>query len=139
MTSTWQRPQSARPPHTESTSTPSSRAACNNGVPMAKRPRLPEGVKTTSASLDTTAMSTLAPAAPGAFGCARSRWLAVLADPARAIRVMAHHHVRAHDRLQHVAVQRIGDGRGKPGGNCHRQKGAADAFALRQAKADVGC
>ncbi len=45
-TFTWQRPQMARPPQTESMSTPSARAACNTGVPTAKRPRLPEGVKT---------------------------------------------------------------------------------------------
>ena len=43
---TWQRPQIARPPQTESMSTPSARAACSTGVPSAKRPRLPEGVKT---------------------------------------------------------------------------------------------
>ena len=33
MASTWQRPQRARPPQIESISTPSSRAACNTGVP----------------------------------------------------------------------------------------------------------
>ena len=49
-TVTWHRPQIARPPHTESMSTPSWRAAVRTGVPSAKRPRLPEGVKTTSAS-----------------------------------------------------------------------------------------
>src|SRR5690606_28288991 len=48
-TSTWQRPQMARPPHTESTSTPRLRAACRSGVPSGKWPRLPDGVKTTSA------------------------------------------------------------------------------------------
>ncbi len=40
-----------RPPQTESTSTPSVRAAESSGVPTGKRPRLPEGVKTTSGSL----------------------------------------------------------------------------------------
>ncbi len=50
-TSTWQRPQMPRPPQTESTSTPSVRAAERSGVPTGKRPRLPEGVKTTSGSL----------------------------------------------------------------------------------------
>src|SRR5690606_6904386 len=39
-----------RPPQTESRSTPSWRAAVSTGVPTAKRPRLPEGVKITSAS-----------------------------------------------------------------------------------------
>ena len=48
-TVTWQRPQRPRPPQTESRSTPSARAACSNGVPMANRPRLPDGVKTTRA------------------------------------------------------------------------------------------
>ena len=49
-----QRPGSARrvprPPQTESMSTPRLRAACSSGVPSGKRPRLPDGVKTTSAS-----------------------------------------------------------------------------------------
>ncbi len=48
---TWQRPQRPRPPHTESMSTPSERAACSSGVPSGKRPRRPDGVKTTSASV----------------------------------------------------------------------------------------
>src|SRR5205085_9452698 len=49
ITSTWQRPHSARPPHTESTSTPRLRAACRSGVPKGKRPRFPDGVNTTHA------------------------------------------------------------------------------------------
>ena len=49
-TSTWQRPQMPRPPQTESMSTPSERAACNKDEPSGKRPRRPEGVKTTKAS-----------------------------------------------------------------------------------------
>src|SRR5262245_24239967 len=40
-----------RPPQTESISTPRLRAACRIGVPSGKRPRLPEGMKTTSASV----------------------------------------------------------------------------------------
>ena len=47
----WQRPQMPRPPQTESMSTPSWRAAVSTGVPTGKRPRLPEGVKTTRASV----------------------------------------------------------------------------------------
>ena len=50
--STWQRPHKPRPPHTESISTPSARAACNKGVPKGKRPRRPDGVNTTKASSD---------------------------------------------------------------------------------------
>src|SRR5215208_4721031 len=47
---TWQRPQMARPPQTESMSTPSARAAVSTGVPSGNRPRLPDGVKTRRAS-----------------------------------------------------------------------------------------
>ena len=50
----WQRPQSARPPHTESMSTPSLRAACSSGVPSGNRPRRPDGVKTTRGRSVTT-------------------------------------------------------------------------------------
>ena len=49
-TTIWQRPQIPRPPQTESRSTPSERAASSRFVSCANRPRLPEGVKTTSAS-----------------------------------------------------------------------------------------
>src|SRR3546814_6116437 len=48
--STWQRPHRPRPPQTESMSTPRLRAAFRIGVPTGKRPRRPEGVKTTRAS-----------------------------------------------------------------------------------------
>jgi hypothetical protein len=58
-TRTWQRPQMPRPPQTESMSTPSERAACSTGVPTGKRPRRPDGVKTTSGSFG---FKTLAPA-----------------------------------------------------------------------------
>ena len=36
----WQRPQMARPPQTESMSTPSVRAACSTGVPIGEAPPL---------------------------------------------------------------------------------------------------
>src|SRR5262249_51093224 len=49
LTSIWQRPQMPRPPHTESMSTPRLRAAVSTGVPQAKRPRRPEGMKAISA------------------------------------------------------------------------------------------
>ena len=40
-----------RPPQTESKSTPNLRAAVKIGVPIAKFPRLPDGVKTTRGSV----------------------------------------------------------------------------------------
>src|SRR5690242_9870804 len=49
LTSIWQRPQMPRPPHTESMSTPRLRAAVSTGVPQAKRPRRPDGMKAISA------------------------------------------------------------------------------------------
>ena len=47
---TWQRPHRPRPPHTESRSTPSERAASRTVVPGSNRPRRPDGVKMTWAS-----------------------------------------------------------------------------------------
>src|SRR4051794_26478286 len=47
--STWQRPQMPRPPHTESRSTPSSRAASSTVVPVRTAPRRPDGTKTATA------------------------------------------------------------------------------------------
>src|SRR6185436_5647232 len=44
--SIWHRPQIPRPPHTESRSTPSWRAAVNTVVPVSTWPVKPEGVKT---------------------------------------------------------------------------------------------
>ena len=73
MTSTWQRPHSARPPHTESTSTPRVRAACNRGVPTREAPALAGGreddecVLLAHAGLGAPAVSALAPAARRAF------------------------------------------------------------------------
>ena len=48
---TWQCPQIARPPHTESTSTPSVRAASRTVVPEATRPSSPAGRNTTRQAL----------------------------------------------------------------------------------------
>src|SRR6185312_13101494 len=109
--------QMARPPHTESTSTPNERAACRSGVPRGKRPRLPDGVKTTSASgvsADTAAMASLAPPACGTFAGGRSRGplrrrLAEPADPTHAVRIVAHHDVRAHDGPNDLGMQRVHD------------------------------
>ena len=58
---TWHRPQIPRPPHTESRSTPSARAASRIEVPRGNRPRRPDGVKTMRAS------SGASPAARGVF------------------------------------------------------------------------
>src|SRR6266853_2314988 len=164
ITSTWQRPHSARPPHTESTSTPRLRAACRSGVPSAKRPRLPEGVKTTSASLslmtsasgipwrsrgslDAPAVPALAPAArcgrarvSRGRGCARGlqrRRLPEAADPARAIRVVAHHHIRRHARPDDLEVHRVHDRGSEAGADRHGEEGGRDALTRREPEAHV--
>src|ERR1700756_4204845 len=100
---TWQRPQMPRPPHTESTSTPSARAACRTGVPSGKRPRKPEGVKTMAAS-SAPAPPSLAPAAARLGFRARGRLLAELLEPAHAGGIMAHHGVGGHDGAQDLVV-----------------------------------
>ena len=51
---------------------------------------------------------------------------------------MAHHHVRAHASANGIAVQRIGDRRGHPGGDGHRQERRVDAIAVRQPETHVG-
>src|ERR1700733_11052570 len=153
MTRTWQRPHIARPPHTESISTPSVRAAWSRGVPIGKRPRFPDGVKTTSASwsviatLDPTsggtpAMAALTPAPRGIFvrrsgptgGLHRGRF-AEFADPARAVRIVSHHHISRHARFDNLQVQRIHDRRGHSGANCHGQEGRAHGLASRKTEA----
>src|SRR5262245_27985225 len=142
--STWQRPQMPRPPQTESTSTPSVRAAESSGVPAGKRPRLPEGMKTTSGSLAVMGRwsgaggaAPLAAAADGSAFRARRLLLAEAGDPALAMRVVAHHHVGAEAGAHGLGVQRVRDRRGEARGDRHRQEGAVDAVAVRQAEADV--
>src|SRR6185312_2951391 len=106
--------QMARPPHTESTSTPNERAACRSGVPSGKRPRLPDGVKTTSASgtsADTATVASLAPAACSTLarrrtsGPLRRRCVTEPADPTHAVRIVSHHDIRAHDGPDDLGVQ----------------------------------
>ena len=138
-----------RPPQTESTSTPSVRAADRSGVPTGKRPRLPEGVKTTSGSFAVMgsprgagpatrgASAPFAPAAAGLAVRAGRRRLAEARDPALAVRVVAHHHVRAEAGAHGLGVQRIRDRGGEARGDRHREEGAVDAVAVRQAEADV--
>ena len=119
-TTTWQRPQMPRPPQTESMSTPKERAACNTGVPMRKRPRRPEGVKTISASFDSLMVADGPLAGAAAAGVAATttrgaigtgRWvLTELANPTGAIGVVAHHDVGTHDGANHLFVQGVGDG-----------------------------
>src|SRR5215472_14047883 len=114
---TWQRPQMPRPPQTESTSTPSARAACSTGVPWGKRPRRPEGVKTMAAS-SATAPPSLTPAAGGlalGAGSARRRLLAELLEPAHAVGVVAHQGVGGHDCAEDFLVTRVGDRGGHAG------------------------
>src|SRR5262245_10066072 len=142
--STWQRPQMPRPPQTESTSTPSVRAADRSGVPTGNRPRLPEGMKTTSGSLAVMRLRSgaggAAPLASAAHGRAlRARWLLLAEprDPALAVRVVAHHHVGAEAGAHGLGVQRVRDRRGEARGDRHGEEGAVDAVAVRQAEADV--
>src|SRR5262245_9101019 len=142
--STWQRPQMPRPPQTESTSTPSVRAAERSGVPAGKRPRLPEGMKTTSGSLAVMGRRSgagraapLAAAADGLALGARRLLLAELRDPVFAVRVVAHHHVRAEAGTHGLGVQRVRDRRSEARGDRHGEEGAVDAVAVRQAEADV--
>src|SRR5882724_10601156 len=147
--SIWQRPQMPRPPQTESISTPRLRAACSRGVPMANRPRRPDGMKTTRASglsawtgagrTGTAAGSgiragsgTAAPAlalAPGAF-LPVGQGLAEFLDPAHAIHVMAHGHVGAQDPRHLLGMQRVGDGRGHARPDQHRQERGVEAVAI---------
>src|SRR5262245_4061682 len=143
--STWQRPQMPRPPQTESTSTPSVRAAERSGVPTGKRPRLPEGMKTTSGSLAVMGRRSgagraapLAAAAENGLALgARRLLLAEALDPTLAVWVVAHHHVGAEAGAHGLGVQRIRDRRGEARGDRHRQEGAVDAVAVGQAEADV--
>src|SRR5579871_3905259 len=153
-TSTWQRPQMPRPPHTESMSTPRLRAAWSKGVPMTKRPRRPEGMNTTSASgLPVLAAGrsarasgrgagsgTPAPAFPPAAGAflALGQRLAELLDPAHAVLVMAHGHVRAHDRRHLLGVERIGDGRGHAGADQHGEERSIEAMPVGKPEAEIG-
>ena len=125
-TKTWQRPQIPRPPHTESMSTPKERAACSKDEPTGKRPRRPEGVKTTNASLPLTNTlpkieQCLACAATGSGFAATSahftisthgRRLSESANPAHAIWIMPHHHVGCHTGLNNLSMQRICNRRG---------------------------
>src|SRR3984885_8667262 len=155
-TSTWQRPQSARPPHTESMSTPRLRAACRSGVPSGKWPRFPEGMNTTRGARATmraagpsgraAAMPALA-ASAGRLACAggpggragtgRRQRVAKTPDPARAIRIVAQHHVGTHDRLDDFDVHGVGDRGGEPRRHRHCEKRAVDSVAVRQTEAHV--
>ena len=150
LTTTWQRPQIPRPPQTESRSTPSDRAASSRFVPCANRPRLPEGVKTTSASapaLTTRAVPpraaaiggglppALASAATSAAGA--GRLLAEPGDPLLAVGVVAHHHVGRHHGGATSIVQRARDRRRHARRDRHRQERGVQRGPVRQAEADV--
>src|SRR6185295_5772170 len=151
----WQRPQIARPPQTESMSTPSDRAACSTGVPIGKRPRRPEGVNTISASslsvipLSAAAASFLALPASRIDIIARSRrasiaglrrrWgrFAELANPGEAVGIDAVQHIGAHDRVHVFIMQRIHDRARHPVRGGHRQEIAGKRPSLRHAEGDV--
>src|SRR5690625_1979920 len=109
-------------------STPSWRAQVSRGVPTGKRPLFPDGVKTTSASFETsltmisaarsddrppTAAFAAVARAARSFGRGR---LAKLADPAGAADIDAVHHVRGHDSHHLFLAHRVHDGRGHAGG-----------------------
>ena len=125
----------ARPPQTESMSTPRLRAACRSGVPCGKWPRLPEGVKTTRASRCRPCVSAspssgadgrlrggrAAPRAPGrdarltasapaGGGLAKSRIQRAQSGSWPIITSAPMH------RLDHLDVHRVGDRGGQPGG-----------------------
>ena len=116
------------------------RAACSTGVPIAKRPRLPDGVKTTSAVRQPRRRRpSRRPRAPrrslrSPAAAARGS----LADPARAVGIVAHQHVGAHDAGHLLDVQRVGDGRGHAGADRHGQEGRVEAVPVGQAEADIG-
>src|SRR5437667_11356404 len=114
-----------RPPQTESISTPRLRAACSSGVPIGNRPRRPEGMKTTSASVrpgcSGTAAAALAPG-PGTL-VAFCRGLAELLNPARTVLVMAHGDIGPQDRGHFLRMKRVGDRRSHAGADEHGKKG----------------
>src|SRR5262249_3013118 len=65
--------------------------------------------------LSAAAQAALATAAGRALGTClpRRRRLAITRDPACAMRIVAHHHIRAHARLHDLGVQWVRDGRGQ--------------------------
>ena len=148
---TWQRPQSPRPPQTESMSTPSARAASRTVVPSANRPRRPDGVKMTSASAalgglgggrrhgrDASAGGADEPAVDAAAaGLALGRRLAVRPDPAAAVGVVAHQDVGRHDRPLDASAHRVRDRRRQAAAIAIGRNARVDPLAVRQAEADV--
>src|SRR5579872_6896680 len=80
-------------------------------------------------------------AAAAAFasgGLALRRRLAILSDPGGAIRVVAHHHISAEDRLPILLMKRVHDRRGHPGADHHRQERGAEAAPVGQAEGEIG-
>src|SRR5210317_1828262 len=104
----------ALPPHTESMSTPRLRAACKTGVPSGKRPRFPEGEKTTrySSSADiflTAFAAATASAAPTTPWCLGSIGIPVIANPLAAFGVVSHDDIGAAHCLHQLGVQWVGN------------------------------
>ena len=101
---TWQRPQMPRPPHTESMSTPSERAASSTVVPGSNRPRRPDGVKMTWAPLGRSSARAVAPAGASARGrSASARRRCRGRSPAAASSLAADHGSAAGDRVRRSA------------------------------------
>ena len=124
-------------------------------MPTSNRPRRPEGRKTTKAvvlspsgtlvftlhrwiALSTAPTATLAAAACVTF-FALGRRLAELLDPARAVRVMAHHHIAPHNALHFRIVQRIRDRRRHAGTHRHGKERCVHAMPVRQSERKVRC
>ena len=120
-------------------------------MPLAKRPRRPEGVKTTrcqprrSPGARLQPHAALRPPAPrlppaaAASGRRTRAFVAVAGDPGRAMLVVPVHHVGRPDRVPHVGVQGARDRRGQAGRDRHRQEGRVQRGPVRQSEADVGC
>src|SRR3954447_15108484 len=152
LCSTWQQPQIPRPPQTEAMSTPSFRAASRTVVPASNRPRLPDGVKMTSASSATSGSLPMAGSAadggagldPGptpvdapAAGLALGPCDAELADPAGGVLVVALEHVGRHDRGPDALGDRVRDRARQARRDGHREEGPVDPLAVRQPEAHV--
>src|SRR5579884_3096843 len=153
---TWQRPKRPRPPQTESMSTPKARAASRTVVPTGKRPRRPEGVKTTKTSPPSGSplRPPPSPVTPWVAGTsARFRRaqeaatvhppgsldgrLPVGSQPGGGVGVVAHEDVGGKDRLADLRPEGIGDRRRQSGPNGHGQEGGVDPLTVGEAKADV--
>ena len=81
--------------------------------------------------------ATGAPVDPAPADLALGHGDAMGGDPATAVGIVAHQDVGGHDAGLDLRHERVGDRRGHPGGDRHRQEGGVDPLAVRQAEADV--